>query len=89
MQDSINSLNWFPKLHKKPYGSRFIAASNKCTTKQLSSLLILLVLKPYLLLINNVTNSQRACAARVTIVVLCVYVCLSGHAILAVHVIKV
>ena len=25
-------------MHKKPYGSRFIAASNKCTTKRLSSL---------------------------------------------------
>ena len=28
-----------PKLHKNPYGSRFIAASNKCTTKPLSTLL--------------------------------------------------
>ena len=27
-----------PKLHKTPYGARFIAASNKCTTKQLSSI---------------------------------------------------
>ena len=26
-----------PKLHKQPYGTRFIAASNKCTTKQLLS----------------------------------------------------
>ena len=30
---------WLPKLHKTPYGTRFIAASNRCTTKQLSTLL--------------------------------------------------
>ena len=30
---------WLPKLHKKPYGSGFIAASHKCTTKPLSTLL--------------------------------------------------
>ena len=30
---------WLPKLHKKPYGSRFIAASHRCTTKPLSKLL--------------------------------------------------
>ena len=29
---------WLPKLHKQPYGTRFIAASNKCTTKPLSRL---------------------------------------------------
>ena len=28
-----------PKLHKTPFGSRFIAASNRCTTKPLSGLL--------------------------------------------------
>ena len=33
------SFYWLPKWHQKTYGSRFIAASNKCTTKQLSSLL--------------------------------------------------
>ena len=33
------SFYWLPKLHKTPYGTRFIAASNKCTTKKLSSLL--------------------------------------------------
>ena len=37
--EQLPSFCWLPKLHKKPYGSRFIAASNKCTTKQLSSLL--------------------------------------------------
>ena len=30
---------WLPKLHKNPFGSRFIAASKKCTTKPLSTLL--------------------------------------------------
>ena len=37
--EQLPSFYWLPKLHKKPYGSRFIAASNKCTTKRLSSLL--------------------------------------------------
>ena len=37
--EQLPSFYWLPKLHKKPYGSRFIAASNTCTTKQLSSLL--------------------------------------------------
>ena len=30
---------WMPKLHKNPYGHRFIAASASCTTKPLSKLL--------------------------------------------------
>ena len=30
---------WLPKLQKKTYGARFIAASKKCTTKPLSKLL--------------------------------------------------
>ena len=37
--EQLPSFYWLPKLHKKTYGSRFIAASNKCTTKRLSSLL--------------------------------------------------
>ena len=37
--EQLPSFYWLPKLHKTPYSSRFIAASNKCTTKQLSSLL--------------------------------------------------
>ena len=37
--EKLPSFYWLPKLHKTPYGARFIAASNKCTTKQLSSLL--------------------------------------------------
>ena len=31
---------WMPKLHKNPYGCRFIASSNKCTTKPISKLLV-------------------------------------------------
>ena len=38
-QEELPSFYWLPKLHKTPYGTRFIAASNKCITKQLSSLL--------------------------------------------------
>ena len=36
----LPTLYWLPKLHKSPYGSRFIAASNICTTKPLSRLLL-------------------------------------------------
>ena len=35
----LPSFYWLPKLHKKPYGTRFIAASNKCTTKPISKIL--------------------------------------------------
>ena len=35
----LPSFYWLPKLHKNPYGNRFIAASNACTTKPLSGLL--------------------------------------------------
>ena len=41
---------WMPKLHKNPYGHRFIAASASCTTKPLSKLLthcLRLILKHY------------------------------------------
>ena len=37
--ECLPSFYWFPKLHKTPYGTRFIAPSNKCTSKRLSSLL--------------------------------------------------
>ena len=37
--EELPCLYWLPKLHKTPFGSRFIAASNRCTTKPLSSLL--------------------------------------------------
>ena len=35
----LPSFYWLPKLHKRPYGNRFIAASYRCTTKPLSKLL--------------------------------------------------
>ena len=35
----LPTLYWLPKLHKSPYGSRFIAALDICTTKPLSRLL--------------------------------------------------
>ena len=34
--EDLPSFYWLPKLHKNPYGKRFIAASNKCTIKSLS-----------------------------------------------------
>ena len=37
--EELPCLYWLPKLHKTPFSSRFIAASNRCTTKPLSSLL--------------------------------------------------
>ena len=38
-REDLPSFYWLPKLHKNPYGKRFIAASNRCTTKSLSKLL--------------------------------------------------
>ena len=35
----LPNMSWLPKLHKSPYGSRFTAASHRCTTKPLSRLL--------------------------------------------------
>ena len=37
---NLSYLYWTPKLHKSPYKHRFIAGSSKCTTKDLSCLLI-------------------------------------------------
>ena len=37
--ECLPSFYWLPKLHKTPYGTRFIAACNKCTSRRLSSLL--------------------------------------------------
>ena len=36
----LPTLNWLPKLHKRPYKSCFIANSSACTTTELSILLI-------------------------------------------------
>ena len=35
----LPTLYWVPKLHKRPYKSRFIANSSTCTTTELSILL--------------------------------------------------
>ena len=35
----LPSFYWLPKLYKQPYGTQFIAVSNKCTTKPLLKLL--------------------------------------------------
>ena len=35
----LPEIYWLPKLHKRPYKSRFIANSNACTTTELSILL--------------------------------------------------
>ena len=46
------TIYWLPKLHKRPYKSRFIANTSSCTTTELSILLTscLTVIK------NNVIN---------------------------------
>ena len=41
----LPSFYWLPKLHKTPYGTRFIAASRRCTTKPLSKLLTVYLAK--------------------------------------------
>ena len=38
-QEKLPTLYWLPKLHKRPYESRFIANSSSCTTTELSKLL--------------------------------------------------
>ena len=38
-QEKLPALYWLPKLHKRPYKSRFIANSSSCTTNELSKLL--------------------------------------------------
>ena len=35
----LPTLYWLPKLHKRPYKSRFIANSSTCTTTEMSILL--------------------------------------------------
>ena len=38
-QEKLPTLYWLPKLHKRPYKSRFIANSSSCTTTELFNLL--------------------------------------------------
>ena len=35
----LHTLYWLPKLHKRPYKSRFIASFSSCTTIELSIIL--------------------------------------------------
>ena len=37
--NKLPTLYWLPKLHKRPYKSRFIANSSACTTTELSIIL--------------------------------------------------
>ena len=38
-QNKLPTMYWLPKLHKRPYTTRFIANSSSCTTTNLSKLL--------------------------------------------------
>ena len=38
-QGRLPTMNWLPKLHKRPYKARFIANSSSCITTELSKLL--------------------------------------------------
>ena len=38
-QDRLPTIDWLPKLHKRPYKARFIANSSSCATTELSKLL--------------------------------------------------
>ena len=38
-QEKLLTLYWLPKLHKRPYKSRFIANTSSCTTAELSKTL--------------------------------------------------
>ena len=41
----LPTLYWLPKLHKRPYKSRFIANSSACTTTEISILWLLASLR--------------------------------------------
>ena len=41
----LGKLYWLPKLHKRPYKSRFIANSKSCTSTELSIILLLALLR--------------------------------------------
>ena len=34
-KDKLSTMYWLPKLHKRPYKTRFIANSSSCTTTEL------------------------------------------------------
>ena len=59
-QEKLLTLYWLPKLHKRPYKSRFIANSNSCTTTELSKLLTscLTAIK------NHLINNYDTCYER-------------------------
>ena len=38
-EEKLPQMHWIPKLHKKPYKTRFIAGSSSCTTTRLSKLI--------------------------------------------------
>ena len=58
---NVAYLYWTPKLHKVPFKHRFIAGSSKCTTKDLSCLLIkvLTTVKDGLIRYNNTKTSRN------------------------------
>ena len=55
---TLPSFYWLPKLHKQPYGARFIAASNKCSTKPLSKIHVLTACVSQLSLILSSTAME-------------------------------
>ena len=59
----LPELYWLPKMHKAPVGSRFIAASHKCTTKPLSKLLttcLKLIVQHYKEYSEGIARNTRA-----------------------------
>ena len=54
----LPSFYWLPKLHKQPYGTRFIAASNKCSIQSLCpSYLLFLFYYEYKYMKNLIKNN--------------------------------
>ena len=57
--ESFSSFYWTAKMHKNPVSQRFIAASNRCCTKTLSSLLTTLLGELYKRVCFNCTKMKR------------------------------